>query len=176
MLSNLINTVVAFDKPWGNFALKKFIETQAPEPISWLPQTLGWKIILLVFVLLLLKKSMQAYKRYQRNAYRREALNWLQQLKQISYTNNKKQYRQLPALLRKTALYTFKRSDITTLSGSSWEQWLDKQCPKTNFHQQCPNMLHQLAFAPSINISDTQIAVLMEQIGLWIKFHRGQDD
>jgi hypothetical protein len=176
MTNILIDTLAAFDKPWGNFALKGFVETQAPESINWLPQTLGWKIVLIVTIFWLFKKSIQAYQLYQRNAYRRDAVKWLYQLKQTHHTSNESQYRQLPTLLRKTALCAFKRSDITTLTGASWEQWLDKQCPKSDFQQQCPNILSQLAFAPSLNISDAQMALLIEQIDLWIKFHRRQDD
>lgn len=162
-----------FEKPWGNYVLEKIVETQAPETISWLPQTLGWKIILTGSVAYLLLKSYRAYKTYQQNAYRREALNMLSQLP--SPMSDYK-YRQLPLLLRKTALTAFKRADVTQLHGEFWELWLDKQCKETNFSQQCPTLLHQLSFAPTLDEPEEQYQQLISQITLWIKFHRRQND
>jgi len=160
-----------FEKPWGNYLLEKLIETQTPESINWLPQTLGWKILALVALLLLIRKVHHVYRDYQRNAYRREALAWLFQCQQ---TNEPELYKQLPTLLRKTALNAFKRSDISQLSGEQWEHWLDQQCQQTSFVTTCPNALHQLAYMP-INPSTFEperYQDLLTQVTLWIKHHR----
>lgn len=162
-----------FEKPWGNYILDKIIETQAPETINWLPQTLGWQILLLCSVIYLLIRSYRAYKSYQKNVYRRDALKWLSQLK---HPISESQYRQLPLLLRKTALNGFNRGDVTQLNGELWEQWLDNQCQETNFHQHCPTLLQQLSFAPILDISEDKYQQLVSQITLWIKYHRRQDD
>ena len=164
---------IVFEQPWGNFALKELIETPAPEQISWIPQTLGWQVLAITIFLLLLKKCYQFYKKYQSNAYRRDAIQWLEQLKK---TATEQQLQQLPALLRKTAIGAFSRHDIVKLNGKQWDLWLDKQCDKTSFSQQHPNVLHQLAFAPNFSLPPEKLASLMQQISLWIKFHRRQDD
>lgn len=162
-----------FAKPWGNYLLENLIENQAPAEISWLPQTLGWQLLAIVLVLFTLNKSYQAYQRYQHNTYRREALKWLEQCQQSHELNL---YKQLPALLRKTALYAFTRTDISQLSGKSWEAWLDQQCQQTNFTNVCPNMLHQLAYMPTnaITFNAEHYQELLMQITLWIKHHRSQ--
>jgi len=166
---------VPFAKPWGNYLLEKLVETQSPESISWLPQTLGWKILAGIALLLIIRKSYHTYKNYQRNAYRREAIAWLEQCQQA---NNIDLYKQLPALLRKTALSAYKRTDITQLTGSQWENWLDQQCQQSSFSTSCPNVLQQLSYMP-INASDVhsdQHQVLLMQITLWVKHHRGLND
>jgi len=168
------STQAPFAKPWGNYLLERLTETQAPEGISWLPQTFGWKILASVAFLLLVRKIYHAYKDYQRNAYRREALAWLQQCQQ---TNNFDLYKQLPSLLRKTALSAYKRTEISQLSDTQWEHWLDQQCQQTSFVTSCPNVLHQLAYMPinSVTVRVDQYQVLLEQIKLWIKYHRRPD-
>jgi len=165
-------TGAPFAKPWGNYLLEKLVETQAPESISWLPQTLGWKVLAGIALMLLIRKSYQTYRNYQRNAYRREALAWLEHCRQ---TDKIELYKQLPALLRKAALNAYKRTEISQLSGGQWEHWLDQQCQQTSFVTSCPSALNQLAYMPinSATAKTEQYQVLLVQITLWVRHHRG---
>lgn len=164
----------AFEKPWGNYLLDKIVETPAPEQVSFLPQTIGWQILACLFVLFMVKKSLQAYQQYQANAYRREALTILNQLTKSPKESGQQQ---LPVLLRKVAIQGFNRTQVTQLTGKDWDIWLDKHCDKTSFVQQCPNLLHNLTFLPTCNLIDeNERIILIEQIRLWIKFHRRQND
>ena len=129
-----------FERPWGNYLLEKIVENQAPDAISWLPQTVGWKILAIIIIFYFLKKSYQGYRNYQRNAYRRDAIKWLEQCQQSDELEN---FKQFPALIRQTALFAFSRTEVSQLSGSQWEQWLDKQCEQSNFTELCPNLLHK---------------------------------
>lgn len=96
---------MSFEKPWGNYLLEAIVETKAPDTISFWPQTLAWQIILILLILFIIKKSYQSWKNYQANAYRREALAWLEQCSLI----NEDDVRQLPALIRKTAMLANQR-------------------------------------------------------------------
>lgn len=159
-----------FEKPWGNYLLENIVETKPPNAISWLPQTLGWQIVFTFLLLYLGYRIYLSIKTYQKNAYRREALKWL-----ASYESDEEWfYRQLPVLIRKTAISAFGRNQVVPLSGASWEEWLDKHCPQSDFSQQCPLMLHQLAFAKQINFSFAEKQTLKAQVSLWIKQHRRQ--
>lgn len=169
-----------FNKPWGNYLLDTIVETPPPASISFWPETIAWQIILLLIMLLSLKKGLQAWQYYQVNAYRREALRWL---KLCSFTNEK-EIRQLPALLRKTALianqvsqkYTQKSHDSTSsnihkqaisqLNGKAWLLWLDEHCSKTQFNREgnsgstspfsCESLLNQLAYIPHLNLDNPE--------------------
>ena len=177
MTVSLVTQKVAapFAKPWGNYLLNDIVETHAPETISWLPQTIGWQLLVLLALIFIFVKSYRAYQKYQRNAYRREALAWL---KICNEKANSKLYQQLPALLRKTALNAFNRAEISQLSGSHWEHWLDKQCDKTSFTRCCPDLLYQLSYKPieDNKISQHEYQILIEQISLWIKYHKDAND
>jgi len=161
-----------FEKPWGNYLLENIVETQAPDKINWLPQTLGWQLVAVALLIFAIKKSYQAYRKYQHNIYRRDALAWLTYCEESA---DIKIYQQLPALLRKTALNVVKRSDISQLNGKAWEQWLDQQCQQTNFVAYCPTLLQQLAFMPTTPETShiEQYQPLLKQITLWVKYHKG---
>tara|TARA_B110000881_G_scaffold219374_1_gene241111 strand:+ start:1877 stop:2425 length:549 start_codon:yes stop_codon:yes gene_type:complete len=166
-------TEIPFERPWGNYLLEKIVETQTPSPIDWLPQTLAWQVLFILLIIVVISKSYRAYKNYQADSYRREALKWLVQYQQEDEFSF---YQQLPQLLRKTALAAFKRSVVIPLSSSAWEQWLDDQCEQSDFVNACPNLLHQLAFAPNIKLTDKQKSSLFIQVECWIKHHRRHDD
>lgn len=185
---------MSFVKPWGNYLLDKIVEATAPETISFFPQTLAWKIISILLIILMLKKCYQSWKTYQANAYRREALAWLAQ---CSLTNED-DVRQLPALLRKTALLANKisrnnasplnanfgivrQSKITQLSGNAWVTWLDEHCTKTEFSHKTRSLsseklLTQLAYIPKLDLNDDKfnsaLKQLCQQIAVWIQYHQ----
>jgi len=188
---------MSFEKPWGNYLLEKIVETIAPETISYFPQTIAWQIICIVLIIFIINKGYQSWKTYQANAYRREALFWLSQCS----LSNEEDVRQLPALLRKTALLACqvnnnnhltqsaeliitRRNEITQLSGNSWATWLDAHCTKTKFSHQTAALsfplssellLNKLAYIAHIDLLDDQfnkaLKLLSQQITLWIKYH-----
>ena len=168
--------MMAFQSTWGNYLLKAFVETTAPPAISWWPQTIGWKFLLLGLFLFTIKKMYGLWQAYQRNAYRREALVWINALTTFYDLEQQAIYRQLPALLRKTALVAFDRSKICQLQSDEWDAWLDQHCQSTAFTKRCARQLHLLSFAPASQISPQQIQTLLNEIRLWIKFHRRPND
>lgn len=64
--------------PPSTFILRKLHDVAVPESVSWLPQTLGWKVLLvlaLVGTIIGLGKLVQAW---WNNRYRREAMSLLE--------------------------------------------------------------------------------------------------
>ncbi len=168
--------MVPFEAPWGNYLLKEFIETQQPEMISFYPQTIGWLLIGSILLIALFYKIILMIKLYQTNAYRREALKWLQKLPDYTDVLQQPMFRKLPTLLRKVALTGFGASIVVPLSLKDWEVWLDQQCAKTSFSGNFSSYLHQLSYSPAPALTPNQIALLTEQVSLWISFHRRPDD
>ena len=183
-----------FEKPWGNYLLEAIVETKAPDNISFWPQTIAWQLLLVLLIMIVIKKSYQSWRNYQANAYRREALAWLSQCSLA----NEEDVRQLPALLRKTAILANKRllkenrvfpinsgQGINNLSGSSWTKWLDEHCSKSHFSAQeepcspatysAEKLLAQLAYMPEIDLNNAAfkkgLIQLIQQIELWITHH-----
>lgn len=195
---------MSFEKPWGNYLLEAIVETNAPQNISFWPQTIAWQIIFVLLTIVIIKKIYQTWQDYQANAYRREALAWLAQ---CSLTNEE-DVRQLPALLRKTALLanevnrlddhlpksistvSKRREEITELTGKSWATWLDRHCKGSQFSQATQPasptslsneaLLTQLAYIPRLALNDSEfnnaLEQLCQQITLWVQHHQLVDE
>ena len=171
-----------FPVPWGNYLLEGLAETQAPESISWFPQTIGWQCVLFIVIIIFARKSYQAVKRYQHNVYRRNALSWISKLPQYNASSPDAIFRQLPSLLRKVALYSTERADVCLLAKHDWELWLDEQCCSknklslTSFSEKNTSLLYQLAYVPNYQIDNEKMHYLIADISTWIKHHRGKHD
>lgn len=166
--------MINFPAPWGNYLLKDFVETAAPNAIDWWPQTIAWQVLLLVVLVYIGFNIYRTIKKYQANAYRREALAWLKSLPPYRQHDADTIYRQLPSLLRNVALSGYERDEVCLLENQSWLQWLDQQCEKTNFVQVPSVLLTQLAYQPAYDIDVKTMDNLVNEITLWIKYHRGQ--
>ena len=169
---------MSFEKPWGNYLLEAIVETKAPENISFLPQTIAWQLIFIVLIIIILRKCYQAWQNYQANAYRREALFWLAQCSLAK----EEDIRQLPALIRKTAILASNRhikesdsvksktlalkvqQEIIDLRGQAWAKWLDLNCSKCHFHEKIvksssttycsEQLLSKLSYMAKIDLND----------------------
>ena len=165
-----------FTAPWGNYALKQLAETSEPTAISWWPQTLAWQIVLLLLVVFVMNRLYQKYQAYKRDAYRRDAIAWLANLPEYNIHSPAEAFRQLPALLRHTAVSGFSRQEVSLLANKHWERWLDRQCQHCHFSEQYTQLLHHLAYAPTLEITAQQMNELVAQITLWVKNHRRHND
>ena len=179
---------MSFEKPWGNYLLEGIVETIAPQNISFWPQTIAWQLIFIVLTIVIIKKVYRTWQEYQANAYRREALAWLAQCSLA----NEDDIRQLPALLRKTALLANevnrhdknslegssnarkRRQDITGLTGKSWAAWLDSHCTRSDFSKSTQSascaslsneaLLTQLAYIPKLDLNDSEFNSALKKL------------
>lgn len=60
--------------PPSSYILRDLSEVVTPEHVSWLPQTLGWKIIAIALIVFSIYKAIKWGKKWWGNRYRREAL------------------------------------------------------------------------------------------------------
>lgn len=179
---------MSFEKPWGNYLLEGIVETIAPQNISFWPQTIAWQLIFIVLTIVIIKKIYRTWQEYQANAYRREALAWLAQCSLA----NEDDIRQLPALLRKTALLANevnrhdknslegssnarkRLQDITGLTGKSWAAWLDSHCTRSDFSKSTQSascaslsnevLLTQLAYIPKLDLNDSEFNSALKKL------------
>ena len=154
-----------------NPLLTSLHEIAQPADISWMPQTLGWQLLLLLCFAYLLYRVYLVVKKYLSNAYRRAALSELQGI-----GNEEEEIKKIPLILRRTALYGYKRADVAPQLGQAWEQWLDAQCQGCDFAGTHRGLLSQLAYAKQPNMKTSQIDAIKAQAMLWVKNHRGEHD
>ena len=162
--------------PGDTSSLQNLHEILLPDPVSWMPQTIGWYAI---FGLFLLVSGWWIYgrlRRFQKNRYRRLALAGLaiieEELQQPE--RRAKALGEIPVLLKWTALKAFPRSDVAGLSGEKWLAFLDKTMGGKDFTEGVGRLLPELAYAPApgiANLSEEKINSLLRLTRRWIEGH-----
>lgn len=130
-----------------------------PTPVSWWPLAPGWYVLLGLVLLIVIWLVYRLLKRWQANAYRRQAL---QELKSMTDGTT------IAELLRRTALAVVARSEVAEKTGSDWADWLAGHCPHPMASE-----VHQLLAAGIYTVSDTElnISMLRDYAASWITHH-----
>lgn len=159
------------DRMWG---LK---ELPLPEPVSYGPQTAGWYVLALLLLLLLVWLAWLRRRRWQRNAYRRDALNRLQAIANTLDNPNEPtaNLAELPLILRRAALQAGRRQDVASLRGREWIAWLNASAGKTLFTDEMAALIDQLPYAPSASLAvlreEPRTQKLLNASQNWVRDH-----
>jgi len=156
--------------------LQNLHEILLPDPVNWMPQTIGWYAVIGLILLVVVCWFYGRLRRFRKNRYRRLALAELAiiegELQRPERRN--KALAEIPVLLKQTALSTFPRSEVASLSGENWLAFLDKTMGGKNFTEDEGRLLPELAYAPEPRIaelSDERIGNLVKLTRRWIKIH-----
>ena len=142
-------------------SLDRMRDIFVPPPVSWWPLAPAWWVVgcaclALVFVLL-----VWTILRWRRHAYRRAAVRAIAAATSPS---------EIAGLLKRTALAAFPRSDVASLSGSEWNDWLRMtsglQIPEVVSHY-----LSSGAYDKNVQIEQ---AALAEFAVAWVRSHRAE--
>ncbi len=112
--------------PITEAALRSLKDIVVPQPVSWMPHTWGWLALGLILLAAILLWGMVLYRRWRRNAYRREALQILDEIEgdlRSQQTRDVASAR-LGELLKRTALAAWPRNTIAAVSGNEWVGFL----------------------------------------------------
>ena len=106
--------------------LHQLKDIHLPDPIGFWPPALGWWLVGLLLIALLVAVTF-LYRRYQKNAYRRIAV---QQVKSLFKNHQQPQQNheitaQLNRLLKTVAQQTYTTEQVSPLSGTQWLNFLD---------------------------------------------------
>lgn len=105
--------------------LDRLIEPSPPPPVSMMPQTWGWVVLALILLAVCLFVAMHMWRRYRANAYRRYAIKELEAARNDPAA--------IAAILRRTALAAYPRSEVAGLAGDDWLRFLDAQISGKDF-------------------------------------------
>ncbi len=163
----------AFSQTFGNYILHGIEEVHLPDPVSWWPQTIGWKVLGLLALILLSYGIYRQIKIWWRNRYRREALKQLASL-EASAADWQSVVRQLPTLLKLVALQVYPRSDIAVLSGPSWLYFLDAQSSGVSFCDKAGEQLLVVAYQAEEHwmLDEADARELISRVRFWISNHQ----
>ncbi|NEI72343.1 DUF4381 family protein [Rhizobium lusitanum] len=109
-----------------NVALRSLHDVAVPQPVAWLPQTWGWAVLFIVAVAALGTYAWSRWRRYRKNAYRREALRLVDRIADnVEGTGlQRRQMEELAEIVKRTALATWQRERVAGLAGADWNAFL----------------------------------------------------
>lgn len=143
-----------------------------PEPVSWWPPAPGWWILLLVLTSLCAYGLMRAYRRRQRNAARRSALQKLARY-EAEYREHRNPVvlgKQLSQLLRRGMLAYAPRAEVAGLTGDDWLDWLDRGLPVPYFHTEGGKSLLNLPYRdPQEAVSDIDVDAMLSAVRMRLR-------
>ena len=176
-MSNVDERLLPQPAQFGNDWLNSINPVIMPEQISWWPQTLGWYLVLCLFLLGLACWVWSWSLARQKDAYRRRAIRKIDDLQRLSGQNeqNKQEaLRQLSKVLRQVALVNWQRRSIVPLTGRSWLKFFND-----TGSEQPPALLTELAYLPSVELSaipESTTVELFRWSKQWVTEHRQYSD
>ncbi len=144
--------------------LDRMHDVVEPDPVSMLPQTDGWWVLLAWGLLLITLGTVRLVARYRRNRYRREALA---ELHGIVKTRHPDGAAAIAGLVKRTAVTVFPRTEVAALYGESWAAFLKTTGRNDPEIDAAAPAIARAAYAPGVEM-DT-IARGAER---WIRRHR----
>jgi len=110
-------------------ALQQLHDIVEPAAPSFWPPAPGWYLVGAAMLLLFMMAILWCWRRWQANAYRRQALGELAMLRDDPQSISPPHVRisALATLLRRVALHSAAREQIASLSGVAWIEYLSRQ-------------------------------------------------
>lgn len=156
-------------------SLQNLNDIVLPAVVGWWPLASGWYYLFGLLLLGLAWIVYKAVKNWSRNHYRRAALNQLQLLSNDMRDADKRDasLRQLPVLLKRTALSVYPRSRLASLTGKSWHDFLNSKVSAASFTESQLDLMEQISYTVGdLSRVDGKTAdQLFEACRHWLKHH-----
>lgn len=143
---------------------------RTPEPVSWWPPAPGWWLLGALLLALACWAGWWCWRHYRRNAYRRQALAQLAQIRDshAEHRDTGRLLGDLNHLLKSVALRVWPRRDIAALSGERWLQFLHQHAGRAR--PQLPPSLALAAYSPQPREPEPEQLLLA--VEAWLRQHR----
>lgn len=147
--------------------LAQLKDIHLPTPVSWWSLAPGWYFVILVVLLLVIGLVYLFHRRHVNAMAKKQALELLH-IYRIQYEkdlNAQLASARISELLRRVALVYYPRSEVASLHGEAWVDFLNRTGKKIDFHP-VKSMLLESPFktAETINLKP-----LITRAQLWIK-------
>ena len=142
-------------------SLSNLRDIVTPSPAPWWPLAPGWYVLLAIITVALIVFAIRTWKRWKRNAYRRDALGIL-----ASAANPA----EIASVLKRTALASFPRSEVASLTGDAWCDWLEEKVPGPISPSARENLARSV-FARA----DADLEEMRRYAVSWVNEHRAEE-
>ena len=158
---------VDMNQTLADASLDRMHDIIVPDAVGFFPPAPGWYILLLLSLALLFHVTLQAYRRYRADAYRREAL---QEISTYSEPN-RENVLALLSLAKRVGISAYGREKIASLSDDAWWDFMETHSD-TVVDQILRAETRSLLYDVHVPLSDAQFDRLLGTVDVWIKSHR----
>jgi hypothetical protein len=156
--------------------LAELRDIHLPGPIEVWPPALGWWLVAILLSCALLALVIGLRRRWQKNAYRRMALQELDLIEQsrTQGADSTEIVLKLQQLLKRTAIAGYSRASVASLSGVAWTQFLDATGNTQHFSLGPGELLIDGPYQPDLSHQADQLLPLIRLCRQWISHHDNQ--
>jgi len=157
-------------------ALQALHDVVVPGPISWMPQTAGWYVVMVLLLAGLTLLTVRILRRRQANRYRGAALKELAGIRRRAGqpSSRTSALLELPALVKRTALSFRGRNEVAGLTGDDWLEFLDGTYGGHAFSRGPGRLLADLPYRDQTYIEtlgEAEVEALFDLVDRWISRH-----
>lgn len=160
-------------------ALQQLHDIVEPAAPAFWPPAPGWYFIGIALLLLIALSLVWLWRRWQTNAYRRQALGELAALRANAHSikTPQAQITALATLLRRVALHGAVREEVACLTGDAWVAYLGRH----SIPPPSPDVAKLLCMGPYANLAignqavdkyGAELEAAVAYVDYWIREHR----
>ena len=157
-------------------SLQNLNDIVLPATVGWWPLAAGWYFLIGLMLIALAWFGYRLLHRWMTNRYRRVALRELQSLTDRIHDSEKRDasLRQIPILLKRTALSAYPRSQVASLSGKDWFHFLNSTVKTPAFTDSAASTLNKISYSSGeLSFIDLQATTaLLNASRQWLKQHQ----
>ena len=157
-------------------SLQNLNDIVLPATIGWWPLASGWYVLIGLLLIALIWFSYRSLRRWINNGYRRAALRELQLLEDRIQQPEVRDagLRQIPILLKRTALSVYPRSQVASLTGKDWFDFLNSTVKEPSFTESTASTLNKVSYSTGgLSTVDAQATTaLLNASRSWLKHHQ----
>lgn len=151
------------------FSLDRLQDIVPGPDVAFWPPAPAWYFVLAVVVIQGALLSIRFARRYRSNAYRRQALRELGDLREGDSWG-------LSVLLKRVALVAFPREKVASLTGKAWVEFLSQTVSGVTFASNGSSPLESAALRSALPDNNSDLwTQMMHDAERWIRLHKQGD-
>lgn len=157
-------------------SLQNLNDIVLPADVGWWPLTAGWYFLFGLLLILLGWACYRSLRHWQSNRYRRAALRELRLIADNIKSGKSREFslRQIPTLLKRTALSVYPRNQVASLAGSDWHNFLNSTVKNPSFTESIGDTLQTVSYSAGdlTSIDTPAVAALLDASQYWLVHHQ----
>ncbi|MEZ8512021.1 DUF4381 domain-containing protein [Vibrio splendidus] len=161
--------------PPSTYILRELHDVAIPDSVSWAPQTIGWKILGVILLLVAIYLAYRLAQKWWNNRYRKEALQELMILDARDKHSTERTFKVLKVVLR------YLDSSNAKLFGKAYVNRLNAYLPVSAntsensnafFADEVSELWMQSLIDPNVRLSFEQRLEVIQTAMMWLKLHK----